>query len=163
MGEMDRFVEEDVIQGVIRGELEAILDPNCAIHACAGAPALAHRAPRHAGWARSDLRSPLGQERIDPFGQDALGWGLGSFLAADLGDHFRDHGALIGLGHAGRDRNHDPPTLAIGREVSFTPFGADHNDLALINSRKSLPCRFTIYREFILHGIKVPALTAQLP
>ena len=24
MGEMDRFVEEDVIQGVIRGELEAI-------------------------------------------------------------------------------------------------------------------------------------------
>jgi len=92
----------------------------------------------------SDLRSPLGEELVDPFGQNALGRCLGSFLAANLGDHLGDHGALISLGHAGRDRNHDPPALTIGRKVSFATLGADHNDLALINSRKSLSCRFAI-------------------
>ena len=53
--EVDRLMEEDIVEGVIRGELEAVRDTDSAVNAGARTPALAHGAPIHARWAERDL------------------------------------------------------------------------------------------------------------
>ncbi len=59
-------MEEDIVQGVLRGKLETVRDTDSAVNAGAGASALAHGAPADAGRPSGDFRGEFTQKGIDP-------------------------------------------------------------------------------------------------
>ncbi|MEY4023847.1 MAG: hypothetical protein RLZ23_808 [Actinomycetota bacterium] len=134
--QVDRLMEEDIIQGVLGGELETVRDSDRAVHGGAGAPALAHRTPGRADGAGGDFGGELAEQLVDPLRKGGLGGGLIGLAAANNRDEFGNDLRLLRLTHPGRDGYNDPSTLAIGRAPFFATGRADHDDLALIDSRK---------------------------
>ena len=57
--EVDRLMEEDIVEGIFRGELEAVRNTDSTVDAGAGAPTFTHRAPGHACWAGGNFRGEL--------------------------------------------------------------------------------------------------------
>jgi hypothetical protein len=58
-------MEEDIVEGIVRGELEAVRDTDSTVDAGAGAPSLTHGTPGHARGAGGDLWSELTEKSID--------------------------------------------------------------------------------------------------
>ncbi len=134
--EVDRLMEEDVVERVLRGELEPVGDSDGAVHAGAGAPPLAHRAPGNADRSGGDLWGELGEEVVDSSRQSALARGLIGLSPTNNGDQLWNDLRLFSLAHPGGERDDYPPPLAVGGGVLLPTGGADDEDLTLCDAGK---------------------------